>query len=526
MVVTLPCAPASQRTPDQPTIPHADASRQAPRGAPGPRPRVPALRGEARGPRGRRVQYGGREIPPRGRAATVRGRDGHGRAYAGVAGIDLSLAAGGARPARAQHPRALLLRPPALRARARGLLVRHVGDGRARGRDPRAPALQGRPDRDPEHRHRPGPGRPAARLPQHLPASRLDPLHRGAGAAPGPEPRVPLSHLDLQPGWAAHRHPAPDGDRRVRPGRLPAVQGRRRHLGRLRLREPGGGAGGAARRGPRRHAGAVPELRVPGPPHRQAHRARRQGELEAPVRELLGVLPLPARPPGALRDRHALLGRGGLGPSPGRRRQPHPVGAAPLQAGRGDAHDGRDGPDPAVQGLDGGRARQPLPVADLPAEPLPQRAPGLRQLAPDAPDRARERPDDLRLAVRAGEPRAARSSTSSTTSPSGTSPTARTRGTASGSRRGSTPGRWPTATSCRRRPAATSSTSGCWSAWASGRGRRTPPPGTAAAWAAWPDLLRPARFARRAGGTVRSATPHPRRPGWMARAASRPASRP
>ena len=334
---------------------------------------------EPRRPRRRRCRSPPVESRPsggsakRGRARTIRGgarppgrADGpadhrqarrNRRAYAGVAGIHISLAAGGARPARAQHPRALLLRPPALRAGARGLLVRHVGDGRPRGRGPRAPALQGRQDRDPEHRDPPRSGRPAPRLPQHVSPSRLDPLHRGAGAPPGPEPRVPLSHVDLQPGRPAHRHAAPDGDRGLRPVGLPALQGRRRHLGRLRVRQPGGGAGGAARRGPRRHARAVPELRVRRPPHRQAHRARRQGELEAPVRELLRVLPLPARPPRALRDRHALLGRRGVGPPPGRGRQPHPVGAAPLQAGRGHAHDGRDGPDPAVQGVDGRRAQ-------------------------------------------------------------------------------------------------------------------------------------------------------------------------
>ena len=107
--------------------------------------------------------------------------------------------------------------------------------------------------------------------------------------------------------------------RGLRPGRLPPLQGGPRDLGRLHLRQPCRRPGRAPRRRPRRRPGAVQELRLRGPPHREADRHGRQGQLEAPLRELLGMLPLPARASGALRDRHAVLGRRRLGPPHGRR---------------------------------------------------------------------------------------------------------------------------------------------------------------------------------------------------------------
>ena len=90
---------------------------------------------------------------------------------------------------------------------------------------------------------------------------------------------------------------APHGRRAVvRPERASAARGGRRGMGGVSLRQPGRAARTAGGRppaapGPLRAVAPFPARgRAPG-------RVRRAGQLEADLPELLGVLPLPARPP-------------------------------------------------------------------------------------------------------------------------------------------------------------------------------------------------------------------------------------
>ena len=245
-------------------------------------------------------------VPP-GRRRCRRGRGAGGRRSAARHG------AAGAQPARSQlhqrgrvRPRTrpgavprLVLRRPRRRPHRAGLLP---GRRRVRGKHHRGPDRRGRPGRllQPV----PSPGL-AAGAPVRRPPFRCRP---GSGRAPGRRPvrrqhPLPLPRLDLRAGRDAAGCPVPARAARV-PGRAVPAPGGGGHLGRLRLRparaarQPGHGgpAGGHARGDP------GPGGRIsPGRPARRGPAALRRGrQLEGHPGELQRVLPLRARPPGAV----------------------------------------------------------------------------------------------------------------------------------------------------------------------------------------------------------------------------------
>ena len=230
--------------------------------------------------------------------------------------------------------------------------------------------------------------RRAARVHQRLPASR----RRARGGLRGEElDPVPLPRVDLRPRRSPACGSAIGPRARLRPERLVAAAGERRHLGAVPVRQSGP-AGSAARRTARRAAGD------PRPRHRRrqprvplAGRIRRGRELEGRRRELPRVLPL--------RDRASCVQR------PGRR------ASRPVRA--------RSAPDlrrPVLQIAGHCRAR-PVPPA-LP-EHRHQRVPRPGQPVdrPDPPQRAEPNRALPRLFLRPGRGRGAggRSSSPSTT---------------------------------------------------------------------------------------------------------------
>ena len=203
----------------------------------------------------------------------------------------------------APHAAVRLVRRPGSRASRAGASLRHelavrgpprpgrrAGSARDGGgrRAPRRPRTRAR--------------RRAARLRQRLSAPRTRPL-RG-GLATGDDP-VPLPRLDVQPRRRAAQRTQGRPRARVRPGGARSRPRRRRHVGAVRLRQPGprrraarGGARRAAvparRRRSRRRRAALPRTRRVG---------RVRVQLEGVRRELPRVLPLRRRAPDASRRR-------------------------------------------------------------------------------------------------------------------------------------------------------------------------------------------------------------------------------
>src|SRR5262249_58962125 len=109
---------------------------------------------------------------------------------------------------------------------------------------------------------------------------------------------VPVPGLGVRPGGPAGGGAAQARRAGVRPGGVPAGGGGGRRVGGFPIRQPREGA-----RAARASAHAAPRplrvLAAAGAPLGTADRVRRARELEADLPELLRVLPLPPRAPGA-----------------------------------------------------------------------------------------------------------------------------------------------------------------------------------------------------------------------------------